>query len=140
MERTERLKELRRKFIWRSYDGRVWTIHSMTSEHMLNVMKMLFNELAEALGLDTVSKTPDGLRSSIMNHKRKVEIVVMLLDELEQREDLPKYMRHDYTRIRAEVLFLCGAQVRLRMENGSILAIEGEKDAAAFFRDLDGGQ
>lgn len=103
MRRTKALQKKRANWLWRSTDGNIWSVYTMKSDHMLNVMKMLYNEIAEVEGLRIVNKTIDGLKASSMTPQQKVETLLMLLDELLSRTDLPRRMEDDLKRIQIEI-------------------------------------
>jgi hypothetical protein len=98
-------------FRWRSLDGTVWTIDTIKSDHALNVMKMLWNECADVVGLKEVARTPDGLRSAL-SMPRKVRVLLTLFHELETNrggeESVSEHMRPVYRELKEEIFRAAG--------------------------------
>jgi hypothetical protein len=132
MKRTKALEAKRRGWRWRSMDGEFWTIDTMESDHMLNVTKMLYNELAERQGLRIVNRTINGLTSGLRTNRERLETVLMLLDELQHRTDLPRKMEDDLKRIEIEIGSLAKSMNRSKSPQVDFQ----HEDAMEFFRQL----
>ena len=120
VRRSELLHLLRDTFRWTSMDGRTWHIDTMESDHMLNVAKMLYNEVAERLNLPAVHKTPNGLRSSVARDERKVQIILMLWDELKTRNDLVGKDQRIFNDLERQLFSLINRTTALGMNDGRI--------------------
>lgn len=117
VKRSKLLEQLRRRFRWRSADGTTWTIYDMLSPHMLNCAKMLYNEVAAELSLPPVYKTPNGLQSRWMTVERKVEVILMLWDELRVRGDLAGKDVMIFEALERQLFELCLREQKLGMQN-----------------------
>lgn len=104
-KRSPALENFKRSFKWRSIDGHIWTIKTMKSDHMLNLLKMLYNEIAPKYGTRQIAKTVDGLTSTC-NNKKRIETILVTWDELRLRTDLNAHQRGILDAITDEIISL----------------------------------
>lgn len=93
-------------FRWRTMDGEILTIEEMSTRHIFNSMKMLFNHLAAEHGGDPVwfnhvYATYQG--QSVREVRKSAQTVVFFIEEIERRGDLPDKYKVPYMQIYNQV-------------------------------------
>lgn len=115
-------------FRWRTMEGEVLTLAEMSTKHIFNSCKMVFNHLAEEYDGEPVwfqHRYGDYQRGARGAPERLVALVVFFIQEIERRKDLPeKYVEPYQAMLRqlvdnpalmkrrfaiGEALRLCGA-------------------------------
>lgn len=95
-----------RPLYWTTQDGRTMPITSMTTGHLFNAMKMLFNHLAAEHGGEPVwfTKVWSGSVVNAVTAPRQMAARILLMcEELDRRSDLPLHYKEPYALIRAQV-------------------------------------
>lgn len=89
-------RALRERFRWKTREGHVLSLEQMSTRHIFNAMKMLYNHLAHQHNGRTVwyqHTYCDKLLEARRSPRGMASTVVLFIDEIEQRGDLPdKYV------------------------------------------------
>jgi len=94
-------------FQWQTKDGGILTLDQMSTRHIFNCMKMLYNHLAMTIGLEGVwfkQKYDDQLMHAIVSPSKVMNTIVIFVHEIEVRGDLPFFYKEPYEQI---VVALC---------------------------------
>lgn len=94
------------KLLWKTATGDVIPIEKMATSHCFNSMKMIFNHLAEMWGGKPVWFThrySDYTIGALTGKHELARIVVVFMQEIESRGDLPDGLRAPYDEIVAQI-------------------------------------
>lgn len=93
---------IEKPFLWKTMDGEILTLAEMKTGHVFNSMKMCFNHLAAAWDARPVwhqHQYRDYASAARQEPGQLAWLVVMFIQEIEKRGDLPEKYREPYNEI-----------------------------------------
>lgn len=95
-------KEVSKPFLWRTMKGEVLRLDQMDTKHLFNILKMIYNHLAEQYDLPPIwftVKYPDYQVRSKLIPRHLAKNMCVFIAEIERRNDLPDKYKAPYERI-----------------------------------------
>lgn len=92
----------RKNFRWNTMDGRVLSLEEMSTKHIFNSMKMIYNHVAEVYGLVPIwymHKYVDYRVHAKTIPRELMRIMLIFMAEIEQRGNLPTKYEAPYNHI-----------------------------------------
>ena len=100
------INTLAKQFAWHTMDGQVLNLHQMSTSHIFNSMKMIYNHLAETHGYPTIWFQKKYSEYIMLAKSMPYEIVktfALFLYEIEKRKDLPLKYSEPFNMIKSVI-------------------------------------
>lgn len=109
-----RLEVEKHDFRWQTMKGKILTLQEMSTGHIFNAMKMIYNHLANSMELPTiwfVHQCPDYHIKAKTIPSKIAKTMLLFIYEIEKCGDLPDKYKQPYSSIIGVIMKILGIRV-----------------------------